>query len=597
MAHAALVEYGQTTDEAEFVYLINLDRSAAGLTPLNFHPELLVAARRWATSMRDTSAGFTDCLISHNPNLRTAVNAPWRRLGENVGCGNVTVASLHGAFMNSPSHRANIMSANFDSIGIGIAMSADAQTIFVTEQFMELDTTTAPATTTTQFVTTTVPAVSTTNSTTVPTTTATAATTPSTTTTRGTNPSATTPSTVSTSIPINNPSSSQPTSPSTGAVNGFVEIVPARLLDTRVGAATIDAIGSGAGLRAASQVTELQVTSRANVSPSAQAVALNVTSVSPEADGYLTVYSCDAPRPTASHLNFLRAQTIPNMVISEISRNGTVCIYSSALTNVIVDATGYFPSQTGFYPMTPSRLLDTRIGGSTVDGIGAASGEATSQTTTRVAVRGRAGIPPSAAAVVLNVTAIGKTGEFITAFPCDTPRPTASNVNLTSNGPIANAVISKVGANGDVCIFTSASAHLIIDINGYFDSTSSYTPLEPRRLLDSRPGSPTVDGQSSGLGLRGPQTITELQVTARGGATSSARTAVLNVTVTSPQSDGYLTVWPCGTPKPNTSSLNFSAGQTIANLVIVKLGSSGKACVQSSAPTHIIADINGAFTA
>ena len=133
-AHAETV-----SDEAQFVKRINEARVAGGLKELSVHVALVDAGRGWATKMRDTSvaANVDDCLISHNPNLRTAVNAPWRKLGENVGCGDTDVDTLHEAFMNSPKHKENIMDPTFDSIGIGIVMAGD--TMFVTEQFMQLD--------------------------------------------------------------------------------------------------------------------------------------------------------------------------------------------------------------------------------------------------------------------------------------------------------------------------------------------------------------------------------------------------------------------------------------------------------------------------
>jgi uncharacterized protein YkwD len=127
------------SDEAQFVKRINEARVAGGLKELTVHVALVDAGRGWATKMRDTSvaANVDDCLISHNPNLRTAVNAPWRKLGENVGCGDTDADTLHEAFMNSPKHRENIMDPTFDSVGIGIVMAGD--TMFVTEQFMQID--------------------------------------------------------------------------------------------------------------------------------------------------------------------------------------------------------------------------------------------------------------------------------------------------------------------------------------------------------------------------------------------------------------------------------------------------------------------------
>jgi hypothetical protein len=45
-----------------------------------------------------------------------------------------------------------------------------------------------------------------------------------------------------------------------------------------------------------------------------------------------------------------------------------------------------------------------------------------------------------------------------------------------------------------------------------------------------------------------------------------------NMTVTQPQRNGHLTVYPSGQSRPGTSSLNFSAGQTVPNLVTTQAG-------------------------
>jgi hypothetical protein len=71
----------------------------------------------------------------------------------------------------------------------------------------------------------------------------------------------------------------------------------------------------------------------------------------------------------------------------------------------------------------------------------------------------------------------------------------------------------------------------------------------------------------------------------------------LNVTVTQPSAPGFVTVWPSGRARPNASNLNFVTGQTIPNMVIVKLGSDGAINLMSNAGCpNIIIDIAGYFT-
>src|ERR1700692_4901979 len=88
---------------------------------------------------------------------------------------------------------------------------------------------------------------------------------------------------------------------------------------------------------------------------------------------------------------------------------------------------------------------------------------------TALTVAGRGGVPVDAEAVVLNVTVTEALGPgFVTVYPCGSERPTASNLNYVVGSTMPNAVIAKVGANGQVCLYTLAPVHLIVDVNGYF---------------------------------------------------------------------------------------------------------------------------------
>jgi hypothetical protein len=111
-------------------------------------------------------------------------------------------------------------------------------------------------------------------------------------------------------------------------------------------------------------------------------------------------------------------------------------------------------------------------------------------------VTGRAGVPADASAVVLNITSAEARGTgFITAWPCGTPRPNASNLNYGVGAPVANTAIVKVGTNGTVCLFTADNdTELIADINGWFPAGSDYSAITPLRLLDTRGATPAAGG-------------------------------------------------------------------------------------------------------
>ena len=184
---------------------------------------------------------------------------------------------------------------------------------------------------------------------------------------------------------------------------------------------------------------------------------------------------------------------------------------------------------------------------------------------------------------------------FVTVFPCGSPQPLTSNVNFVAGSTVANSVVSGVGAGGRVCLFTMANTHLVVDVDGYFPAGSSFVSLVPGRLFESRsgPGAATVDGLFGGVGVRAAGSVTELVVAGRGGVAVDASAVVLTVTVTQPVAAGFVTVFPCGSPQPLTSNVNFVAGSTVANSVVSGIGVGGRVCLFTMADTHLVVDVDG----
>jgi hypothetical protein len=312
------------------------------------------------------------------------------------------------------------------------------------------------------------------------------------------------------------------------------------------------------------------------------------------------VFPCDAPAPNASNLNYAKGDTVPNAVIAKLAVGGLVCVYASTTTHLLVDLNGVFPASSTFEPLVPARLLDTRPAGpgiATVDGQHLSAGVVARGTTVELQVGGRGGVPSDAKAAVLNVTVTETKGPgFVTVFPCGVDAPNASSLNFGTADTVPNAVIAKLGVGGKVCLFASATTHLLVDVNGEFPAGSTYAPLVPARLLDTRPPAPgiaTVDGQSVSGGVVAGGTTLELKVAGRGGVPTDASAVVLNVTVTETSGPGYVTVFPCGGPAPNASNLNFVANDTTPNAVVTKLDTAGKVCVFARTTTHLIVDVNG----
>ena len=118
-------------DEAAFLQKLNQERVNGGLTALQDDRELAATSRSWSSHMAGQNA------LSHDPNLAQvaeSVEPDWRSVGENVGVG-YSVQSLHDAFMGSSGHRANIMKATYNRVGIGVVHSGGK--IWVTVRFLQ----------------------------------------------------------------------------------------------------------------------------------------------------------------------------------------------------------------------------------------------------------------------------------------------------------------------------------------------------------------------------------------------------------------------------------------------------------------------------
>ena len=385
--------------------------------------------------------------------------------------------------------------------------------------------------------------------------------------------------------------------PTNAQYPSFTGVTPSRFLESRPGLSTVDGAQNGTGRVLAGSTIEVVVDGRAPVGAGAGAVVLNVTVVDPATAGFVTVYPCGTTVPNASSVNFTAGATVANSVVSKIGGNGRVCVYSPATTDLVIDATGWFGPTGGFTGVVPARLLESRPGLSTVDGLQAGIGARPGGVITAVGVTGRAAVPADAVAAVLNVTVTNPVAAgFVTVYPCGSTLPNASSVNFTTGQTVANAVVSQIGTAGQICVYTPVQTDLVVDVTGWFSGASGFTGVVPSRFYESRPNLLTVDGLQNGAGLRGAGSITEVAVLGRSPISGAAGAVVLNVTVTNPEAAGYVTVYPCGATLPNASSLNFGVGGTVANAVVSKIGASGKVCVFTPVTTDLVVDVTGWFS-
>ena len=312
-------------------------------------------------------------------------------------------------------------------------------------------------------------------------------------------------------------------------------------------------------------------------------VALNVTAVNPAGPGWLRVWPCGSPEPATSSVNYLARGAIePNAVVVPVDATSEVCVSTLTSTEVLVDVSGWFDA--GLRSAT-GRLLDTRDD--------ASSPTLLPGSPLRVPVVGQLGIPDdgSAIGVALNVTAVGTTGPgWLRVWPCGQPEPPTSSVNYMSRGAIEpNAVVVPVDATGEVCVSSLVGTDVVVDLSGWFDAGLQ---LASGRIVDTRDDGP-VRTVAPGAPLR-------VAVTGAFGVPDdgSAVGVALNVTAVDPSGPGWLRVWSCNSPEPETSSVNYmSRGAIEPNAVVVPVDASGEVCVSSLVDTEVIVDVTGWFDA
>ncbi len=248
---------------------------------------------------------------------------------------------------------------------------------------------------------------------------------------------------------------------STSPASRLTPLVPSRLLDTR------DGTGAPKRRVRGGRTIDVVVAGRGGVPATGiDAVVLNVTSVAPSGPGYVTVHASGDKRPGVASLNYVPGYTIPNLVMAKVGGNGKVSLFvSDGGVDLVADVVGCYTSEGSRHvPVTPARILDTR------EGNGAPQARLGRHSSISLRVAGRGGVPATATAVVLNVTAVAATmAGYVTVYPDGVKRPLAANLNVDAGDTVPNLVVAKIGSNGNVRLYNrEGTVDLVADVNGYF---------------------------------------------------------------------------------------------------------------------------------
>lgn len=216
------------------------------------------------------------------------------------------------------------------------------------------------------------------------------------------------------------------------------------------------------------------------------------------------------------------------------------------------------------------------------------------------------GVPVTAGGLVvlLDATDAAQAG-YLQTFDCAFPKPDGFDVSYL-NTRVSGLAYVPFGAGGSACLYSSESVHVQATVLGYFTDdgpnvsmlppslefvTGDVAPpglraITPVRVLDTR----------NGIGRPGTTKVlakNTVQLTFGTNVASTTTSVVLNVTATGADFDGFITAYPCDRARPTTSNLNYTAGGTSPNLVVVKVGADRSVCLYTDKTTHILADLTG----
>lgn len=356
-------------------------------------------------------------------------------------------------------------------------------------------------------------------------------------------------------------------------------ITPLRVFDSRIAGSSTNAVASTGARISAGQNVRLDLPAPAGTS----AAVVNVVAADAGGTGWLSVTPCTqvARADRTSTLNFSPAGNIANSVITPLTTSGEVCIYTSTSTHVVVDVTAWIGDAGNLTldEVGSTRVVDSR------DGLGVPR-RLRAGTTARIdlsdVVSGS-----DIRAVSLNLTAIRpETRGFLAIDDCTTKLGTTSSLNVRAGEVRGNNGVFALGAGQLLCVSTTTTTDLTIDVTGEFGTGAGYefVAATPERVLDTRDRSPVAALTAAAFDLPA--------ATLADGRTIPAQAVSVNLTAARPNSSGFVTAWNCG-PRPQTSALNARPNASTANGAVVSLPATGRACLFHSAGGHLIVDLAG----
>ncbi len=214
--------------------------------------------------------------------------------------------------------------------------------------------------------------------------------------------------------------------------------------------------------------------------------------------------------------------------------------------------------------------------------------------------------PAVTKAVLVNFAFVGPSSPgYLTAWAGRQPRQEVSNLNATPGEVVANSAVVPVDVNGGILVYGFSTAHVVIDVLGYFDvaagptNAGRFVAVPPARITDTREPLSATNQFSRGVGATLP--YVRVPVAEREGlpAVAAMDSAVLVVTAISAADSGggFLSASPGGAPFSGSSNLNTNgSGDIRPNLVVVPVGADGTVDLHLLSVADVAVDVAGYFT-
>lgn len=192
------------------------------------------------------------------------------------------------------------------------------------------------------------------------------------------------------------------------------------------------------------------------------AAVVNITATGATRATYLVAYPRSSGRPTASTVNVAAGGTVANLAVVQLDADGSAEVTNdSGYVDIIVDLVGVYSADTGvgFTDVSPTRVVDTRIG------MGAVARVGTTPTSVTLPA-----VPAGAKAVVLRTTVVdpSRAGNLMT-YPQHVLSG-SSTLNFVTGKTVGNSTVVPIGPDGIVRFSASSGVqtHLVVDVAGYY---------------------------------------------------------------------------------------------------------------------------------